>query len=148
MEVKNFRIDMNFSREFRPSDKDFGKLFSDAIKVVPSKIAFDLDFKFKGMVGEAMGVQIEQSSMTSGDFSVSPGANDMLILRVAGAADVELMFFNDAHLKAFEASLKGGSLTIAIASICNNGGNRKTFWSMACEPLLELDSSEAKIAEA
>ena len=148
MKVKNFRIKMNFSRQFRPSDKDFQKLFGDALKVVPSKIAFDLDFKFEGMVGEAMGVQIEQSSMTSGDFVVAPDANDLLVLKAAGEADIELMFFNDAHLNAFEASLKGGSLEIAVASICNNGGNRKTFWSMACEPALELDSAEASISEA
>jgi hypothetical protein len=148
MKLKNFRVKMNFSRQFRPSDKEFQKLFGDAIKVNPSKIAFDLDFKFEGMVGEAMGVQIEQSSMASGDFSVVPDANDLLVLKAAGDADIELMFFNDAHLSAFETSLKGGSLKIAIASICNNGGNRKTFWSMACEPALELDSAEARISEA
>jgi hypothetical protein len=141
MEFHTCSLEVNFSKTFNVIDKDFQKYFTDALKAKPNFLAYDLDIDYDGIVGST-GIQITQDKISSGHYSVKKINDVEYLLESNCKINAEFMFMNEAGCNAFKRALMEKELSVSVCSVCNNGQNRKTFWSMECDPALKLNSNE------
>jgi hypothetical protein len=147
MDLLTCTINLKFEHKFKLNDKKFQLLFEDAIKSKPNLMAFDIDFNFSGLEESslALGIQIEPDVIESGNYAVKNLVNDEFIINANLKANVELAFMSEKHSTAFKNSIKDNKLVSSIASICNNGANKKSYWSMECVPYITLKNEEIQI---
>lgn len=147
MEILNAKIKLTFSHDFKINDKKFKSLFDDAIKSKPALIAFDLDFSYDGLEGAAHGIQIDPDTIESGTYKVSLKSGEEYSITADCVANVELMFMSEKQLSSFSKSNSTGKIKCSIASVCNNGTSRNSYWSMECSPYISLSSDAIHITE-
>ena len=145
MEFLNCKLNLNIKKSIPIIDKQFEKFFSEAIVAKPNFLAFDLDFDYDGVVG-ATGAQVNPDTVASGTYSIVKISDSEYELNAKCEVTAEFMFMNESASKSFQKAMSNGKLVIAIASLCNNGQNKKTFWSMECNPYVMLNIDEAGIS--
>lgn len=144
MEFVECKIQITCSKKFSVSEADYQKLFADAVSASPNFMAFDIDIDYDGRVGST-GAQFTKEDLADGDYSVKMISNSEFILEANCEIKTELMFMNDAGKTAFTKAIANNSINASICSVCNNGQNKKTFWSMECDPYIQLEPNELKI---
>jgi hypothetical protein len=144
MEFINCSIQLNFTKTFNVTDKQFEKLFSEALAASPSYIAYDVNIDYKGIVGST-GFQVNAESVKDGNYHIKKEGSKYTIESKC-KVDVELMFMNEQGFTAFKKSMSSNGLALSISSVCNNGQNRKTYWSMECDPYIVLNQDEFSIS--
>jgi hypothetical protein len=147
MDLLTCTINLKFEHKFKLNDKKFQILFEDAIKSKPNLMAFDIDFNFSGLEESSLtlGIQIEPDVIENGNYSVKNLVDDEFVINANLKANVELVFMSEKQSAAFKDSIKDNNLVSSIASICNNGTNKKSYWSMECVPYISLKNDEIQI---
>ena len=147
MDVLNCTINLKFDHKFKLNNKKFQILFEDSIKSKPNLMAFDIDFNFEGLEESSLtnGIQIEPDVIETGNYEVKNLADDEFMITANLKANVELVFMSEKQSAAFKDSIKYDKLVSSIASICNNGTNKKSYWSMECVPYISLKNDEIRI---
>lgn len=145
MEFINCSLELNFTKTFNLTDKQFEKLFSEALTASPSFIAYDVNIDYKGIVGST-GFQVNPESVKDGGYIVKKEDGSKYTLESKCRVEVELMFMNEQGFNAFKKAMSSNGLVLSISSVCNNGQNKKTYWSMECDPYIELTQGEFSIA--
>jgi hypothetical protein len=107
-------------------------------------MAYDVDIAYEGIVGST-GFQVSPENVIDGVYSVKKNGGSTYTLISKCKVEAELMFMNDIGLSAFKKAMSSNSLMLSVCSVCNNGQNKKTFWSMECEPYIELNKGEFRI---
>ena len=141
MQFHNCSLEINFNKSFKVTEKDFQKLFADAVVAKPNFLAYDLDIDYEGIVGST-GVQVSHDKIADGSYSIKKVSESEYVIESNCKIDAEFMFMNEVGLKAFKKALTDGKLKVSICSVCNNGQNKKTYWSMECDPYMELSEKE------
>ena len=148
MEFLSAKIKLNFSHNFKLNDKKFKPLFDEAIKSKTKLIAFDLDFSYDGLEGAAHGIQIDPDTIEDGSYAVTLKDSDEYVISAECIANVDLIFMNEKHLNSFKNANSTGKINCSIASICNNGTSKSSYWSMECLPYISLNNNSIKIIES
>jgi len=148
MEFLSAKIKLNFSHNFKLNDKKFKPLFDEAIKSKAKLIAFDLDFSYDGLEGAAHGIQIDPDTIESGSYSVTLKEGEEYVITADCNANVDLIFMSEKHLKSFNDAKSIGKMKSSIASICNNGTTKSSYWSMECSPYISLSNDSIVITES
>lgn len=146
MEIVNFKFNIKKTLEIPVTDAEFKGLLSDAIAAKTCLLAFDLDFQYTGLEGPAQGLQITPDLISDGNFKFSIGDNSTATLEINCTANANLIFFSKKQHDAFKKSNADKKVRISIASIGNNGTNKKTFWSMECDPPVPLGTDDITIS--
>ena len=147
MEFFNCTLDVKFKKSFKISDKQFEKFFNEAYVAKPNYLAFDIDFDYEGIVG-ATGIQVCEDSVADGKYSINKISESEYEIDASCTVNAEFMFMNEAGFKAFNKARENKSIKTSVSSVCNNGKDKKTFWSMECDPYIELNSDELKINQS
>ena len=146
MEIVNFKFDIKKTLEIPVVDAVFKGLLSDAIAAKTCMLAFDLDFQYTGLEGPAQGLQITPDIIIEGGFKFSVGEGATATLEINCTANANLIFFSEKQHNAFKKANADKKVKISIASIGNNGTNKKTFWSMECDPPIPFETGEITIS--
>jgi len=147
MDFLTCTINLKFEHKFKLNDKKFKILFEEAIKPQSNLMAFDIDFNYSGLEESSLtlGIQIEPDVIENGNYSVKNLVDDEFVINANLKANVELVFMSEKQSTAFKDSIKNNKLVSSIASICNNGTNKKSYWSMECVPYISLKNDEIQI---
>lgn len=144
MEFCDCSIAIDLKKTVKIVDPQFVKLFSEAALANPNYMAFDLDLDYEGRIG-GTGAQVSKDELQSGDYSVTKVTDSEYKIEAKCTMVKEFMFMNAAGKEAFKNALKHNTIRIFICSVCNNGQNKKTFWSMECDPYIELEAKEVSV---
>jgi hypothetical protein len=142
MEVISYAISLDFVATFKPTNAKFKKLLDESIKAKPSFMAFDLDFKFEGLGKLGCGCQVNKGNVSKGQYSFSAKDGDVYEIKAHCGINDDLMFRDEKVHAAFAKSVGANALSVSISSVCNNGESRQTYWSMECDPYINLDNKQ------